>query len=92
MSPVKLWFCRQVMRLDRIPRYGRLYPWSGPGGVKDRLDARDEGRPIPKKAVDWRYMRHGRWGMYLLDKVGLFWPYLDATQPCEPNDPDVPVR
>lgn len=92
MSPAKLWFCRQVMRLDRIPRYGRLYPLRGPGGVMDRLDARDEGRTIPKKAVEWRYQRRGHWGLNLLDRMGLLWPYIDATQPCEPTDPDVPIR
>lgn len=92
MTPRTLWFCRQVMRLDAIPRYGRLYPWDGPGGVKDRLEAADEGRPIPKKVVHWRFMRRGHWGLHLLDKLDLLWPYLDTIQPWKPTDPDVPVR
>lgn len=74
MSPWKLRFCRLVLRLDRIPRYGRLYPWDGPGGVRERIDARFEGRPVPKRVTNWRYMRHGRWGMNLLDHMGLLWP------------------
>jgi hypothetical protein len=92
VNPALRQFCHLVMQLDRIPRYGRLYPMRGPGGVKDRIEARHEGRPVPKKAVSWRYQRRGRWGMNLLRRMGLFWRYLDATQPYEPNDPDVPVR
>jgi hypothetical protein len=92
MSPMLQWFCHLVMQLDRVPRYGRLYPWNGPGGVKDRIEAKHKGRPVPRKAVRWHYQRRGRWGMNLLQRMGLMWRYFDATQPWRPNDPDVPVR
>jgi hypothetical protein len=92
MSPMLQRFCYLVMQLDRIPRYGRLYPLRGPGGVRDQIEAKHEGRPIPRRAVHWRYQRRGRWGMNLLQRMGLMWRYFDATQPSWPNDPDVPVR
>ena len=92
MRPVTKWFCRQVLRLDRIPRYGRLYPWSGPGGVKNRMDAKDQGLPMPRRTVHWRYRRRGYWGFHLLGRMGLLDDYIDVTQTCEPTDPDIPVR
>jgi len=92
MRPVTKWLCHQVLRLDKIPRYGRLYPWAGPGGVKDCLDAKGEGRPTPKRAVEWRYRRHGYWGFHLLGRLGLLDDYIDATQTFTPTDPDIPIR
>jgi len=59
--------CWSISQLDRIPRYGRTYS-------VDR-----ETRKISKP--QWRYFRHGHWGMYMLDKLGLFWPYLDYRNP-----------
>jgi hypothetical protein len=51
MSPVHFHVCRLILKLDRIPRYGRVY----------RL------RPLPE-VKEWRYMKRGLWGFYLLDR------------------------
>jgi hypothetical protein len=85
--------CHLILQLDRIPRYGRLYPAFGPGGLFERLDAQAKGLPVPARKAKWRYMKYGRWGLNLLDKIGLLWPYVDTTNPFgEEDDPDVPVR
>jgi hypothetical protein len=95
-QPMPQWtqhLCRLILKLDHIPRYGRLYPAFGPGSVFERLDAEDKGLPVPPRKVEWRYMRYGRWGLDLLDKVDLLWPYIDTPNPFdEEDDPDVPVR
>lgn len=31
LSPFMCWVCFQIHRLDKIPRYGRLYPLKPPG-------------------------------------------------------------
>ena len=68
-------FCRVVMQLDRIPRYGRLY----------RMPRDPETGKLYRSTSlmikEWRWQRRGRWGMNLLDKMGLFWPYLDHCNP-----------
>jgi hypothetical protein len=51
MSPVHYHVCRLILKLDLIPRYGRII----------RL------RPLPE-VTQWRYMRYGFWGFYLLDR------------------------
>jgi len=59
--------CWSVCKLDRIPRYGRYY----------RIDIKT--RKFSK--AQWKYYRRGRWGMNILDRLGLFWPYLDYLNP-----------
>ena len=68
-------FCWLVCKLDRIPRYGRTYYLH----IKTRTIT----------APEWKYMRRGYWGTYMLDRLGLFMPYLDYLNPdwgdtCEP--------
>ena len=58
-------FCRVVVQLNRIPRYGRYY----------RL--RPEGL---EQTARWAWSQNGRWGWDLLDRMGLFWDYLDESQ------------
>ena len=71
-------FCKAVFQLDRIPRYGRIYRLN-----RDRPDGRWERPP-----ATWCWQKNGRWGMHLLMDLGLFWPYLNATQPYESEDRD----
>lgn len=61
-------FCWIVLQLDRIPRYGRLYKW-------DSKNSRTFKKPI------WKFMKNGRWGFHLLDKMNLLWPYIYETNP-----------
>jgi hypothetical protein len=58
-------FCWLVLRLDRIPRYGRTYVYRK--GV--------DGRRIWGPA-QWRFQRNGRWGMNLLIDWKLFFRYI----------------
>lgn len=55
-------FCKLIVKLDRIPRYGRLYTLNS---------------AILKP--EWRYQKHGLWGMNILDRLGLFWAFIDET-------------
>lgn len=75
MNRWQVLLCRCVMQLDRIPRYGRLY----------RL--RTETRTVDKKP-HWEWQRRGRWGMNLLDRMGLLWKYIDHTNPGWADDED----
>lgn len=61
-------FCHIVLQLDRIPRYGRLYTYHGSLKREDMTK-------------HWEWQRRGRWGMNLLDRMGLMWKYIDATNP-----------
>lgn len=68
------WFCHLVIQLDRFPRYGRLYR-----GVR-----RPEGG-WDFKGPEWVWQRRGRWGLHLLDRMGLLWRYIDTIMgPYEP--------
>lgn len=63
--------CRLIVRLDRIPRYGRLYRLLG--------DIDDDGlRRIGP--AQWTWQRWGRWGLNLLDRLGLLWQYIDEAE------------
>lgn len=64
---IKWIFCRVVMRLDWIPRYGRLYRYEGV----------DEEGDMKLGPARWEWQRRGRWGMYLLDRMGLLWWFID---------------
>lgn len=63
--------CRLIMRLDRIPRYGRLYevrpPW-------------DDDDDVALGPAQWTWQHHGRWGLNLLDRLGLLWQYIDEVE------------
>lgn len=60
---MKFWLCKQIERLDRIPRYGRLYTWS-----------RD--MPPEQWEKSWEWQKLGRWGSNFLDSIGwLMWYY-----------------
>lgn len=68
-----LLFCKVVVQLDRIPRYGRLY----------RKVRRPEG--WVSMPAEWTWQRRGRWGLNLLSRMGLLWPYIDTIMgPYEP--------
>lgn len=58
-------FCKWVSKLDRIPRYGRIY----------KLSRTEDGWELGPPR--WGWHRRGYWGLYLLDRRGLLWPYLD---------------
>ena len=69
MNKAKWIFCNLVLKLDWIPRYGRLYPYEvGP-----------KGRLIRAKP-EWTYQRRGRWGMYFLDRIDLLWPWVEEAE------------
>ena len=76
LSPFMCWICHKIHLLDLIPRYGRLYSFD--------KDAVTLERSIGRKP-EWRYMKHGWWGMYLLQDLGLFWAYIDTMQPYDEN-------
>jgi hypothetical protein len=60
--PMPRWlraWCWLVLRLDYIPRYGRLYVW--------------DSRVTPQwSKVEWKWSRRGHWGLNLLDDFDLF--------------------
>jgi hypothetical protein len=58
-------FCWLVLQLDRIPRYGRTYVY--------RKD--EDGRRVFGPA-QWRFQRHGHWGMNILIDMHLFFRYV----------------
>lgn len=70
MNSVTYGFCRLVSYLNLIPRYGRLYTLV----TKDGRLVRGE-----RKAV-WRWQRYGCWGLNLLDRMDLYWPYHDEAE------------
>lgn len=93
MKNYMFWFCHIVARLDRIPRYGRLYKLSRDADGKWDFDNR---------ICEWRYQRHGYWGLHILTNMGLFWAFQDELErwavlkiPRSPGspmrDPDVPL-
>lgn len=65
MPSWKLWLCRLILKLDRIPRYGRLYIW--------KRERQGWSQPI------WKYQKRGMWGFYLLDNIGWLHDYMDET-------------
>jgi len=68
------WFCRLVTQLDWIPRYGRLYRL-------ERVPTTSEADPNWKSAAaEWRWQKRGHWGLNLLSKLNLLWPFLDEYQ------------
>ena len=74
MNKMKMKFCHLILYLNMIPRYGRFYTYKG-------LD--ENGDIITEK--HWMYVKNGFWGINILDRMNLFWPYLDATQPYDEN-------
>ena len=71
MNRLTFWACTWVMQLDRIPRYGRVYMYTKPGGGHYELDE------MPCK---WVWQRKGCWGMNFLDRINLFWRYFDELE------------
>lgn len=69
-TKVKWIFCRVVMRLDWIPRYGRFYRVH----FSEDSDGKKKTTLGPAR---WTWQRRGRWGMYLLDRMGLMWWFID---------------
>jgi hypothetical protein len=61
-----------VMLLDYIPRYGRLYTFI-------RFDENEN--MVTEK--HWKWQKCGRWGLNLLNDMGLLWRYIDH---CVEND------
>ncbi len=73
MNVVLRAFCWTVLKLDYIPRYGRLYSIElGKVGGRTR---------IVSKSVKWKYQKFGRWGFNMLVKLKLLWPYLKYHNP-----------
>lgn len=31
--------------------------------------------------AEWKWQKHGHWGLNLLDNMNLLWKYIDATNP-----------
>jgi hypothetical protein len=69
MNPWLVRFCELVMQLDRMSRYGRYYRIKTVNGEMVTSPAR------------WSWQRRGRWGMNLLDRLGLLFPYIDHVDP-----------
>lgn len=59
----KKWLCRQIFKLDRIPRYGRYYTYNG-----------ETKEVSPAK---WMYEKYGLWGFNFLDNIGWLHDYID---------------
>jgi hypothetical protein len=55
-----------IWQLNRIPRYGRYYRWTG-----EQVDF--ERKP------SWRWTWDGRWGHAALQKIGMYWDFLDES-------------
>jgi hypothetical protein len=72
MNKITKIFCRCILNLNYIPRYGRLYT----------LLPKEE-RAIGKFVgpAEWRWQKNGLWGVNLLDDLGLLGKYIDETNP-----------
>jgi hypothetical protein len=76
--PLSKWqvrFCRTVMYLNYIPKYGRYYTYLAE-------ESKEAGELVLSKA-HWTWQKRGLWGIYLLDDLGLMWAYLDTVSPWE---------
>lgn len=62
MKPWKLWLCRRLMWLNRLP--GWRYIWS-----------RDEKGDWAKG--HWYWSRRGNYGIMIIDRLGMLDAYLD---------------
>lgn len=78
MNPVKYWLCYVVSYLNYLPRYGRLYRLRM--GTDGRLERSEDGRFTRRRDVEWRWQRYGHWGLNLLDRVNLYWPFHDEMR------------
>lgn len=56
--------CWLILRLDRIPRYGRIY----------RYDT-----DTKESSMHWRYQKRGLWGFNFLDNIEWLHEYVDET-------------
>lgn len=76
MSAWKYWLCRVILLLDLIPRYGRLYDVVP--------DAKDTGHRNlgPSR---WTWQRRGHWGLNILERFRLLWPYLKEYERRHPD-------
>jgi hypothetical protein len=79
MSRATWILCSLIARLDRIPRYGRLYP----------LRPRDPDNLVGP--ARWTWQRRGHWGLNLLNRLGLLWQYIDEAE-WRHNAASRPVR
>lgn len=71
MNRTKWILCTWILRLDRIPRYGRLYE------VKPPWD--DDGN-FTRGPAQWTWQRYGHWGLALLNRLGWTWQYVDEAE------------
>src|SRR6188474_1984131 len=79
MSRAKWILCNWILKLDRIPRYGRLYTYE--------RDPSDPSAPLKLGKVEWTYQKIGHWGFYFLDRIGWLWPYEDEAERREHATP-----
>ena len=63
MNKLTTIFCRVVIKLDYIPRYGRTFHLVNGSKIRE-----------------WRFMKNGLWGFYLLDRMGLTWKFIDEQE------------
>lgn len=80
MNKPALLFCKVVLLLEWIPRYGRLYSFD-PSWYEEDADVTKTSA-----TVRWRWMRRGCWGINLLSKLNLLWPYIDHYERLQPTD------
>lgn len=64
--------CRFILKLDRIPRYGRGYTLT-----KDTVYTPD-GHIADNPT--WKYQKYGLWGFYFLDDIGWLHEFMDLTK------------
>lgn len=58
-------FCYLVSKLNRIPRYGRYYTL-----------IQTPGSPNSWSRAHWSWQKKGWWGLYLLNRLGIFDQYM----------------
>lgn len=67
-------FCWTVWQLNRVPRFGRLY----------RVPRNAEGKLMFGREhliKEWKWQRHGHWGLNILKRMGLLWRWLYHQEP-----------
>lgn len=70
MSRAKYRLCMWIMKLDRIPRYGRSYAMIRPADPEGSWTG----------PAQWGWQKHGHWGLNLLNKLGWLWEFVDENQ------------
>jgi hypothetical protein len=72
MTKTKWFLCNLILKLDRIPRYGRLYSY--------KRDPSDPSGPLKLGKAEWTWQKYGRWGFYILDRLGWLWPHIAEAE------------